>query len=85
MDDETKIITSRLSRKISRDGMTVEVNIFRGEGDPEWTLEVVDQEGASTVWEDTFANEQDALNEVFQTIATEGISSFLRAPEQKFH
>jgi hypothetical protein len=85
MDDETKLITSRLSRTITRDGITVEIHIVRSEGDPEWTLEVVDHDGACTVWEDTFATEQDALNEVFQTIAVDGMSSFLRQPEQKLH
>jgi hypothetical protein len=85
MDDETKLIISRLSRTITRDGITIEVNIMRAEGDPEWTLEVVDQEGACTVWEDTFATEQDALNEVFQTIAVEGMSSFLWQPDRKLH
>lgn len=85
MDDETKLIISRLSRTITRDGVTVDVHIFRSEGDPEWTLEVVDHGGASTVWEDTFVTEQDALNEVFQTIAVEGMSGFLREPGQKLH
>jgi hypothetical protein len=41
--------------------------------------------GACTVWEDTFATEQDALNEVFQTIAADGMSSFLRQPDRKLH
>ena len=41
--------------------------------------------GPRTVWEDTFATEQDALNEVFQTIAVEGMSGFLREPGQKLH
>lgn len=85
MDDETKLIISRLSRTITRDGITVDIHIFRSEGDPEWTLEVVDHDGASTVWEDTFATEQDALNEVFQTIAVEGMSGFLREPGHKLH
>lgn len=85
MDDETKLIVSRLSRTITRDGITVDVHIFRSEGDPEWTLEVVEHDGASTVWEDTFATEQDALNEVFQTIAVEGMSGFLREPGHKLH
>jgi hypothetical protein len=85
MDDETKLITSRLSRTITRDGITVEVHIFRSEGDPEWMLEVVDHTGSCTVWEDTFVTEQDALNEVFQTIAVEGMSSFLWQPDRKLH
>ena len=85
MDDEFKIINSPLSRTITRDGTAIEVQIYRGENDPEWILEVVDQAGGSTVWDDTFATEQDALNEVFQTIAAEGISCFLVDPIQKLH
>jgi uncharacterized protein len=85
MDDETKLIISRLSRTITRDGITVDVHIVQAEGDLEWALEVVDRDGACTVWEDTFATEQDALNEVFQAIAVDGMSSFLRQPDQKLH
>jgi hypothetical protein len=85
MDDKFKIITSPLSRKFTREGITVEILIYRGENDRAWALEVVDPGGAATVWEDNFATEQDALNEVYQTIATEGIGSFLRDPDQKLH
>jgi hypothetical protein len=85
MDDEHKIITSPLSRKFTRDGITIQILIYRLEHDPAWQLEVVDQKGTSTVWEDLFATEQDALNEAFQTIASEGIASFLGDPDQKLH
>lgn len=85
MNDEPEIITSRLSRKITRDGMTIDVQIYRGEQDSVWVLEVIDQAGGSTVWDETFQTEQDALNEVFQTIASEGIGCFLADPIQKLH
>ena len=85
MDHEYKIIKSALSRKFTREGITVDVEIYRGEADSVWVLAVIDQEGASTVWEDTFQTEQDALNEVFQTIASEGIGCFLRDPIEKLH
>lgn len=85
MEDEPEIITSRLSRKITRDGMTVDVQIYRGEQDSVWVLEVIDQAGGSTVWDETFTTEQDALNEVFQTIASEGIGCFASDPVQKLH
>ena len=85
MDEEFKIINSPLSRQFSHDGMTVEVRIYRGEKDEAWILEVFDQEGGSTVWEEPFVTEQDALDEVLQTIATEGIGCFLAHPEQKLH
>jgi uncharacterized protein len=83
MDDEYRITKSPLSRKISREGTSVEVLIYRGERDKGWILEVVNQLGGSTVWDDTFETEQDALNEVFQTIAAEGMASFLQDREQK--
>jgi len=85
MGDENEIITSRLSRKFTRDGTTIEVLIYRGQKDSVWILEVVDQAGGSTVWDDTFATEQDALNEVFQTVAREGIGCFLLDPIKKLH
>ena len=85
MADEYKLITSPLSRKFTRDGITIEILIYRIDADPAWQLEVVDAAGGSTVWEDLFATEQDALNEAFQTIASEGIASFSRDPDQKLH
>ena len=85
MEDEHRVITSSLSRKFTRDGITLEILIYRLEDDPAWQLEVVDPEGGSTVWEDLFATEQDALNEAFQTIASEGITSFLRDPDRTIH
>jgi hypothetical protein len=85
MDDEHKIIISSLSREFAWDGITIQILIYRLEHDPAWQLEVVDQKGTSTVWEDLFATEQYALNEAFQTIASEGIASFLGDHDQKLH
>ena len=75
MDDDFKIISSPLSTSIAQDGMTIEVHICRGEKDDGWTLEVVDQLGGSTAWEEIFASDLDALEEVKQTIAEGGIAS----------
>jgi|GEM_PF-4322494 len=38
---EPNLVYSGLNRKLTRDGITVEVNIIRLEDSPEWTLEVV--------------------------------------------
>ncbi len=46
--------------------MTVEVLIYRGKDDEGWMLEVVDQEGGSTVWEDWFSTEEEALAEALK-------------------
>jgi hypothetical protein len=85
MDDEYKIITSQLSQKITRDGTTIEVLIYRGEHEATWILEVVDSAGGSTVWDETFQTEQAALNEVLRTIDDEGIACFLLDPIEKLH
>ncbi len=84
MEDEPEIITSRLSRINTRDGMIVDVNIYRGEQDSVWVLVVINQADGFTVRDETFQTEQDALNEVFQTIATEGIAAFATNPDSDF-
>ena len=82
-EEEYEIENSRLCQKVSRDGMTVEVLIYRGKDDSGWMLEVVDQEGGSTVWDDLFPTEEEALAEALDTIETEGIACFLRDPSTR--
>ena len=83
MQEEFEIEDSKLSQKVSRDGMTVEVLIYRGKDDSGWMLEVVDQEGGSTVWDDLFPTDEEALAEAINTIETEGIACFLRDPANR--
>jgi hypothetical protein len=67
---------SRLSQSITRDGHTVQVEIYEGDGG-KWILEVVDEFNGSTVWDDQFETDQAALDEVHKTIAEEGIGSLI--------
>ena len=85
MDEEYEIENSPLSQKITKDNVTVEVCIYRGKGDPKWILEVVDQEGGSTVWQDEFATDREALAEAINVIETEGIASFLHGGRSSLH
>ena len=39
-------------------------------------MEVVDEDGTSTVWDDLFDTDQAALDEVLKTIKEEGLSAF---------
>ena len=81
-----ELIYSPLCRKLTRDGIGIEIQIYRDEQDPEWHLEVVeDQEGGSTVWDDTFPTDQEALDEALRTIEVDGITTFLRARDQKLN
>jgi hypothetical protein len=85
MADEYEIENSPLSQRITKDNVTVEVCIYRGKDEEGWLLEVVDQEGGSTIWDDRFATEQAALQEAMDTIAAEGIASFMLKDTDTFH
>jgi uncharacterized protein len=67
---------SPLSQRLSRDGTTVEIQIYE-DGNAGWLLEIVDEFGNSTVWNESFLTDQAALTEALKTIEREGIASFL--------
>jgi hypothetical protein len=59
-DDDPTIIMSPLSQRFTADGITVSVEIYRLETSEGWSLELVDEGGNSTVWEDVFPIDQAA-------------------------
>ena len=71
------IVYSGLSRKVTRDGVTVEVVIARLEGETAWSLEVVNAANTSIVWDELFATDEAAYAEFEQTIAEDGMRTFL--------
>lgn len=78
IDDDPEIEESPLSGIVTRDNVAVRVEIYRlVEGDGSWTLEVVNYQGGSTVWEDRFAIDKEAYAEFYRTLETDGIRSFL--------
>ena len=78
IDEDPEIEVSPLSGSVAREGMTVYVEIYRlVEGDESWTLEVIDHEGGSTVWEDRFATDKEAYAEFYRVLEADGIRSFL--------
>ena len=85
MEEETEFENSPLSQKVTRDGVTVEVVIYRGKDDPEWILEVVDQENGATVWNETFKTDQTAWDVFNKTVEDEGILTFLDDGSQAVH
>ena len=81
-EDDPKTKSSPLCTSVTRDGITVRVEIYRIAGSGEgWSLEVVDQEGGSTVWSDLFDTDRDAYAEFTQTLETEGIRAFAGSPQ----
>ncbi len=83
MSKEPELEISPLSQPISSGGRTVDVQIYRLEGEAEWVLEVEDEFGNSTVWEDTFPTESAALVEAKKTILAEGVSALVGPEDGK--
>ena len=74
---EPNLVTSGLSRNVTQQGVTVTVEIYRLEEQPGWTLEVVNQAGTSTVWDDEFQTDDAAYAMFLATVAEGGIKTFL--------
>ena len=71
-DRDPNLVTSRLSRLFTQDGITVDLVIYKLEGGADRTLEVVNDKGTSMVWDDPFPF-NDAANATFlQAVATMG-------------
>lgn len=73
---DPNLVISGLSRQVQARGETLKIDIYRLEGASAWALEVVDQQGTSTVWDDQFDSDQAALEEVLRVIEEEGPAAF---------
>jgi hypothetical protein len=78
IDDEPNMVTSGKSQRVIIDGYPFSIEIYRLEQDKTWTLEVVDHEGTSHVWDDQFASDKDARNAAIKAIESEGAVNFMR-------
>lgn len=76
-DRDPNIVHSGLSRTVTKDGVTVRVEIYRVEHDPKWALEVVNDQGTSIVWDDLFDTDDAAFAAFHTTVAEEGMEAFL--------
>jgi hypothetical protein len=76
MDEEYEVKMSPLCQEISSGGKSVKVEIY-DDGEDGWILEVVDEYGNSTVWDDPFPTDDAALTEVKKTISEEGIQMLI--------
>lgn len=76
MKNKLEVEKSRLSQHLNKDGKTVKVEIRRGDAGG-WALEIIDEFGTSTIWDDEFDTDVAALNEAKATIRKEGIDSLI--------
>ena len=84
MTDEIDIIHSPLEQTYSAEGHSVQIHIYRTI-DSQWVLEVVDEGGTSTVWDDLFATDTQALAEALMAIEAEGIGNFIDNAHKQAH
>ncbi len=80
MNEDIELAYSPLNCSISKDGCTVEINIYKS-ADTEWFLEIVDQNNYSTCWEDQFETDKLAFDEAMSAIDEEGILAFVEQTE----
>lgn len=84
--EDRELEFSPLSGRLTRDGVTVDVKIYRFAGtDDPWQLEVVDHEGGSTVWDDPFPTAQDAYRAFNEVVEEDGIASFAASSSGTLH
>ena len=76
-DSDPNIVTSGLSRTVTHAGVSVDLGIYRLEHDSKWAMEVVNQAGTSTVWDEQFDTDEEAHREFLRTIEEEGMEAFL--------
>lgn len=77
MTNDPELEYSPLTQTITEHDRSIDVYIYREKGGSEWYLEVVDDQDNSSVWEDAFASDKQALNLVKKIIAQEGFTIFL--------
>lgn len=76
MTDQIEYIQSPLCRQYEEDGLSVTIDIYRTE-DSGWILEIVDEGNNSTVWEDKFETDKEALAEALDALKQEGVQAFV--------
>ena len=82
---DPEIVMSPLCREVIKDGTKIQVDIYRGENESGWILEVIDEENASTIWDEPFATNREALDAVMIVIEQDGIRSLLDGEFEEMH
>ncbi|MCJ9720023.1 hypothetical protein MOV66_00110 [Agrobacterium sp. SHOUNA12C] len=76
-DDDTNVVISSKSKRIIIDGYLFSIDIHRLETDRAWTLEVIDCEATSHVWDEQFPSDSEARDTAIKVIEREGAIAFM--------
>lgn len=70
MESQSRILMSELSQRVTLEGMTVDVQIFRIGAEDDWILIVANESGRTNRWDDVFSSDIEAMA-AFQIVAQE--------------
>lgn len=76
MSEEYDVKMSPLSQRMTVDGKEIDIQIYE-DGAGGWILEVVDEFNNSTIWDDAFPTDQEAMKELQRTLQEDGIDSLI--------
>jgi len=76
-DEEYEVKLSSLSQSYSENGKSVEVEIYIGDDDDGWILEILDDQGNSMIGEEKFKTDKEAWNQFITDVKEEGIDAFI--------
>lgn len=75
--DSPQMVYSELSRRVTLEGISLDVQIYRLEHCPNWILEVGNEWGSSAICEEVFATDVDAMAAFQSIVQEEGMATFL--------
>ncbi|OAN68070.1 hypothetical protein A8B83_18930 [Rhodobacteraceae bacterium EhC02] len=75
---DPNLVTSDKSQRVLVDGYPFSIQIYRLETEKAWSLEVVDHEGTSHVWDEQFRSDKDARDAAIVALESEGAIAFMR-------
>ncbi|MDG1371168.1 MAG: hypothetical protein P8Q48_13180 [Paracoccaceae bacterium] len=73
---DPNLVLSGLSDDVTVDDVPFRIDVYRLEHDPTWTVEVIDEAGTSSVWDETFNTDQAAFDFALAEIRSEGGKAF---------
>lgn len=79
--NENDLIDSPLNERYTSGGKSVEIEIYRMPGTL-WSIQVLDEFDNSTVWDEGFATDAEALAFVLAEIERDGIDEFIGSPKR---
>lgn len=80
-EEEPDLVTSSRSGRAVIGGIAFHIGIRRMTTEAVWTLEVVDPDGTSHVWDEPFASAAQARNAAIAAIKEDGPEAFMRGEE----